>query len=95
MKVPYFRAKDKDTGLVVEGFYFEYPATTYCFAEDYASFKVPLIPCIVSYRMIDWGLPNQPILCNPIDKDSLELIGYIDTETDYYNPTEGKWVEKL
>lgn len=95
VRIPYVQAKDKGTGRYIKGFYFEYPSTEYCFSEDYDNFKVPLIPCIVSHRMTDWGLPNQPILCSTIDKSTLEVIGYVDTETDYYNPAEGKWVEKL
>lgn len=87
IKVPYFEAKDKDTGFLTRGFYFEYPSTTYCFSEDYNKEpKVKLIPCIVSYRMTDWGLPNQPVLTSPIDKSTLKLIGYIDTDNDYYVP---------
>ena len=26
MKIPYFKAKDKDSDRIIEGFYFEYPA---------------------------------------------------------------------
>lgn len=92
MRVPYFRAKDKDTGLVVEGFYFEYPATAYCFAEDYKDFKVPIIPCIVTSRMTDWGLPNQPMLVSNIDRSTLEQIGYVETENEYYPPVEGDYI---
>lgn len=66
MKIPYVKAVDKDTGIEVKGFYFEYPSTTYCFLEDYSSFSVPLIPCIVSYTSGDWRLPNNPKLCHLI-----------------------------
>lgn len=91
MKIPYVKAKDSDSNTVVEGFYFEYPETTYCFTEDYIREpKVRLIPCVMSYRMTDWGLPNEPTICRPIDKSTLEIIGYIDTENDYYIPQEYK-----
>lgn len=68
-----YRAKDKDSDHWFEGYYFEYPETTYCFEEDYKAFPVKQIPCLVSHRMTDWGLPNQPILVR-IDPDTLEVI---------------------
>lgn len=86
MLIPYYEANDEDTGHYVRGFYFEYPQTTYCFSEDYQKFPVKLIPCIVSYHMVDWGLPNQPTLCSPIDKSTLKQIGWIDTNNNTYCP---------
>ncbi len=44
MKVPYIKAIDKDTGREVQGFYFEYPETSYCFTEDYE--KSPVTMCV-------------------------------------------------
>lgn len=85
MKVPYFRAKDKDSDRIVEGFYFEYPETTYCFSTDYATEKCKLIPCIVTYRMSDWGLPNVPQLAT-IDINTLEQIGEIEIGQKVYIP---------
>lgn len=85
MLVPYFKAKDKDTDREVRGFYFEYPETTYCFSEDYDNGKCKLIPCIVTYRMSDWGLPNVPQLAT-IDKSTLEKIGEIEIDNDIYIP---------
>lgn len=88
MKIPYVEAKDSESDNLIRGFYFEYPATTYCFTEDYErGTKVKIIPCVMSYRMTDWGLPNVPIICKPIDKSTLKIIGYIDTDNDYYTPT--------
>ena len=49
MKVPYIKAIDKDTGKEVQGFYFEYPETSYCFTEDYEKSPVEMIPCVVFY----------------------------------------------
>lgn len=87
MKIPYFEAKDIDTGIICCGFYFEYPETTYCFTDDYKKDpKVKLIPCIVTHRMTDWGLPNEPQLVRPIDKSTLKLLGFIDTDNNYYIP---------
>lgn len=42
MKVPYIKAIDKDTGKEVQGFYFEYPETSYCFTEDYEKSPVEM-----------------------------------------------------
>lgn len=91
MKVPFIKAKDKDTGIEYSGFYFEYPKTTYCISSDYLAKPVKLIPCIMTYRMTDWGLPNEPQIVYPIDKDSIEVVGYVDTNNDYYNSLE--WVK--
>lgn len=78
MKVPYIKAIDKDTGKEVQGFYFEYPKTSYCFTEDYEKSPVETIPCVAFYTMTDWGLPNKPMLCQNIDKNSIKLIRYVD-----------------
>ena len=91
MKIPYFEAIDKDTGDKVRGFYFEYPYTTYCFTEDYASHPAELVPCLVFSRMSDWGLPNHPMLCQNIDKSTLKQIGWVDTDKDFYKPKN--WIE--
>lgn len=97
MRIPYVKAKDSESDNVVKGFYFEYPETTYCFKEDYEREpKVKLIPCVMTYKMTDWGLPNVPMIYIPIDKSTLEIIGYIDTDNDFYIPgnyVEGRWGE--
>lgn len=92
MKIPYFKAIDTDTNKEVRGFYFEYPETTYCFTEDYESIPIKLIPCIMTHGMTDWGLPNRPMICTTIDKSTLEQIGYIETDSDFYRPNE--WIIK-
>lgn len=84
MKIPYCRAKDKDSDRVIEGFYFSFPETTYCFTEDYERNPVKTIHCICTYSMTDWCLPNHPQLCT-IDKSTLEVIGYYDTDEDIYD----------
>lgn len=76
MKVPIVKGVDRDTNKEVTGFYFEYPETTYCFSEDYEKFPVKMVSCIMSHRMMDWGLPNQPTITSPVEKDSLKIIGY-------------------
>ena len=91
MKVPYYKAIDKDSRYEVKGFYFEYPSTTYCFDIDYQKYPVKIISCLVYDEMSDWGLPNRPMLCQNIDKSTLELIGYIDTDNEQYIPKE--WIK--
>lgn len=86
MKIPYVRAIDKDTGRTYEGYYFEYPRTTYCCREC-----KEIIPCLVTYRMVDWGLPNEPQLVSNIDTKTIELICYVDTDKE---PFEKGWVGK-
>lgn len=89
MRIPYFEAKDADSDIYCKGFYFEYPETTYCFTEDYEREpKCKLIPCLVTFRMTDWGLPNEPQLVRPINKSTLKLLGYIDTNNEFYNSKE-------
>lgn len=87
MKLPYFKAKGKDSDRWIEGFYFEYPETTYCFSEDYDRGTCKLIPCIVHHRMTDWNLPNTPELCT-IDINTLEQIGEVEIGHKYYQPLE-------
>ena len=77
-RLSFIKAIDKDTGKEVQGFYFEYPETSYCFTEDYEKSPVEMIPCVVFYTMTDWGLPNKPVLCQNIDKDSIKLIRFVD-----------------
>ena len=89
MKIPYYKGIDKDTGKMVEGFYFEYPRTTYCFSS--MMHPIEIIPCLVFWQPTDWGLLNQPMLCQNIDKSTLELIGYIDTDNEQYIPKE--WIK--
>lgn len=91
MKIPYIKAKDKDTGYEYRGFYFAYPSTTYCIKEDYQQGKVKIIHCLVTYRMTDWGLPNEPQLVSPIDPSTIEIIGYVNMEEEFYIPNE--WVK--
>lgn len=90
MKIPYFEAETVQHRKV-SGFYMSYPSTTYCIEEDYHH-GVTLIDCIVTYRTIDWGLPNEPV-CYKIIKDTLKQIGWVDTETKRYFPDD--YMEEL
>lgn len=84
MRVPIVRGIDKDTGKEVEGFYFEYPETTYCMVDDYLMHPVKMISCIMSYRMTDWGLPNEATITRPVDKSSLKIIGYREVGKEHF-----------
>lgn len=92
MKIPYVKGKDKETGKEIEGFYVEFPSTTYCFTEDYKKDSVPIHKCIVFHSMTDWGLPNQLRICNSIDETTIEIIGYVETSDKFYNPEN--WIKK-
>lgn len=54
-----YRAKTLDTGRIVEGFYAEYPETTYCFITDYEKHPVKTVYSILVPEITDWGLPNR------------------------------------
>ena len=90
-KIPYFKAKTVNNDRTVEGFYFAYPETTYCFTEDYERCPVKIIHCIVTHRMSDWSLPNCPE-CYEIDPDTLSQIGWFDSVRREYGVEE--WYEK-
>lgn len=54
-----YKAKVLDMDKEVEGYYFQYPETTYCFAEDYDRNPPKIIHALVFSVMTDWGLPNR------------------------------------
>lgn len=54
-----FKAKRKDNGKWVEGFYYKMQETTYCFKEDYERNPVPIHHYILFEQMTDWGMPNN------------------------------------
>ena len=65
-----FKAKRKDNGEWVEGYYCKIDETTYCVEEDYKRFPVPTHHYILVEIMTDWGLPNR-FLQYGIDPDTL------------------------
>lgn len=65
-----FKAKRKDNGKWVEGYYYKMSETTYCFKEDYERKPVSEHHYILQERMTDWGLPNQ-IVQIEIDSETL------------------------
>nr|DAO29090.1 MAG TPA: YopX protein [Caudoviricetes sp.] len=73
-----FKAKRKDNGEWVEGYYYKMSETTYCFKEDYERKPVPEHHYILQERMTDWGLPNQMVQIE-IDPETLcEFTGLCD-----------------
>lgn len=65
-----FKAKRKDNGEWVEGYYCKINETTYCVEEDYKRFPVPTHHYILAETMTDWGLPNR-FLQYEIDPDAI------------------------
>lgn len=73
-----FKAKRKDNGKWVEGYYCKLDETTYCISEDYERHPVPTHHYILYETMTDWGLPNR-FLQFEIDPDTLcQYIGLTD-----------------
>ena len=73
-----FKAKLKDNGKWVEGYYYKMSETTYCFKEDYERKPVSEHHYILQERMTDWGLPNQ-IVQIEIDSETLcQFTGLCD-----------------
>lgn len=74
-----YRAKQSHGDKYVEGYYFEFPATTYCFVEDYEKEPIEILHCIVHYQMTDWCLPNE-VRVTLIDPDTLEYADVIEKD---------------
>lgn len=73
-----FKAKRKDNGKWIEGYYYKMSETTYCFKEDYERKPVSEHHYILQERMTDWGLPNQ-IVQIEIDSETLcQFTGLCD-----------------
>ncbi len=73
-----FKAKRKDNGKWVKGYYYKMSETTYCFKEDYERKPVSEHHYILQERMTDWGLPNQ-IVQIEIDSETLcQFTGLCD-----------------
>lgn len=73
-----FKAKRKDNGKWVEGYYCKLDETTYCISEDYERHPVPTHHYILYETMTDWGLPNR-FLQFEINPDTLcQYAGLVD-----------------
>ena len=73
-----FKAKRKDNGEWVEGYYYKMSETTYCFKEDYERKPVPEHHYILQERMTDWGLPNQMVQIEVDPKTICQFTGLTD-----------------
>ena len=67
-----YKAKGVD-GNWYEGYYFQFPETTYCIKEDYERNPPEIIHGLVFHQMTDWGLPND-LKWVRIDPDTLTEI---------------------
>ena len=74
-----YRAKELNGDRYVEGYYFEMPATTYCFTSDYEKAPIEILYCIVRHQMTDWCLPNE-IRVTLIDPNTLEYADVIEKD---------------
>ena len=72
MQIPIFRAKDKDSDQMVEGFYVEYPLTN-----TQGSIVTSMAQCIFTYKPGMMGVVNDPYVCT-IDVGTLEFVRYVD-----------------
>lgn len=74
MQVPVFRAKDKDSDKIVEGFYFNYPVVKNPSENDILT---NVAHCIITYQDGMMGMINEPIACS-IDMGTLEFVKFVD-----------------
>ncbi len=74
MRVPIFRAKDKDSNEIVEGFYFEYPLVN---SVTSGSINSNLCHSLITYKPGVMGLINEPTGCT-IDLSTMEFVKFID-----------------
>lgn len=74
-KYGYCKAKDKNTGKWIEGYYACLPYTTYCFSEDYKANSDNGREYVVGTRMTDWGLPNVATLTEIQSNSAKRYIG--------------------
>ena len=74
MQIPIFRAKDKDSDQMVEGFYVEYPVTN---TQGSSAITTNTAQCIFTYKPGMMGLINEPYVCT-IELGTLEFVKYVD-----------------
>jgi hypothetical protein len=74
MQIPIFRAKDKDSDKIVEGFYCNYPLLTNPNESDIMN---NVVHSIFTYQNGMMGMINEPIACS-IDITTLEFVKFID-----------------
>ena len=82
MQVPVFRAKDKDSGDIVEGFYFEYPVTNGQGPIGSSDPNLPVLRlntahCLITYKPGMMGLVNEPVGCT-VDMTTLQFVRFVE-----------------
>lgn len=70
-KIPRIRVTDADTGRVYDGYYCEFPETTYCCLPHP---PIKTVRAIITYSMTDWGLSNEPRLYKLDDEIEVEFL---------------------
>lgn len=73
-----FRAKQKDKGNWVEGYYIRQDETTYCFKEDYERHPENTKHYIVFDMPTDWGLPNRHLMAEIAPETLCQYTGLTD-----------------
>ena len=73
-----FRAKQKDKGNWVEGYYIRQDETTYCFKEDYERHPENTKHYIVFDMPTDWGLPNRHLMAEIVPETLCQYTGLTD-----------------
>ncbi len=69
MRVPIFKAKDKDSDKIVEGFYFNFPVM--------GTDETAVSHNIITFQPSAMGFVNEPMACS-IDPTTLEYVRFYD-----------------
>lgn len=73
-----FKAKRKNNGEWIEGYYYKVQETVHCFKEDYEKNPVPIHHFIIFARTTDWGLPMQVYQTEIIPETLCQFTGLRD-----------------
>lgn len=73
-----FKAKRKNNGEWIEGYYYKVQETVHCFKEDYEKNPVPIHHFIIFARTTDWGVPMQVYQTEIIPETLCQFTGLTD-----------------